>query len=1276
MPRRLLYLHGTPEGVFALPLVALGRFAPLPSGWLLPKVSIHVGPYRISWQWECLSHPRNTPQPEPGKLPDLVEKGTAKQRWELDIFVDGHRVGRYELSRILTLVGRHPPSHLMMMSRSVSGCHCVIVAEEDRLWAVDLCSGNGIRLGGQSATAGLWPPEVPLQLGRVTLVPRMLRSPASASSPSTSQEKSLSRVDVEELTLPWGQQGLDGARDQIIPPTQNGNKFGAAPDGISSSNTPVVEIHQGKHPGAETVPTFFDSSRAVKNRAFDDGSLESTWTRPDGSPSGRFASELSTGTDSDVVTDRGGVSSITRAASLVGPYDSLGVQHEFAQPGCHPELVGTEIIVEEGMQDNHLSAQAKDYVLCLFADESVNAPQSSLATEEPDKRLETLPIPEPGTALPSLGPEDGSAVGRAPFDHESFEKKSQELIFKEQLLAAWARTLDEMSEAILKLQEELVAEEDRFAEQQQLLAEQEKRLLVWQTELEQRADNLNALQRELERQRREFQEKEQSLREHQEALARQEQSLAAEAQRIRALLQDSEGRAEKLTAEQALLERREEELREKHQAILEQEASLKHRAEELAEREKTLLAIQSELEKRASALDSREQDFARREKKESEKLAEREASLKQAQQAIFHREHDLKKRSDELALLEQTLLRHKLELEEKERRLLEQDQLLASRTQELAFQNQRIAEAENRIVLQRTELDNWQMRLQQWEEELRHRESNLVTTPMPAIAPVDHTPSETMNPVLVEKPEPAQFVVHQHPKMESAALGEECAQSVSAAVVTGEPGREAESPAPAVRFRKARTTEEWPVIPLARVHRRWRWSPAYVAGLCTALLAACAVWWFFPREFLTACRLEFQETSPLLYARDGTWPRGLSSEHSPSVRPVAANHPEVIKRLQQDERIRKLFSLEERPLDQVLASAGISRSEGLPFTTLSLSPHRPEIAQPVLETWGRLYVGFLAESFQQRASLALARAKAEWQDKSQQLTELQNQIARLKQQHDLENARQFEFRASESMQMADLTQKEIEQLNAEIKVQTERLEQARVAAKNPEQLLTEVEVMAALAERLQKEGLTADESQPNQGAANSDQNKDDGSQSQGNQTTNGANVAGPETSGTDKSRYEMLRELVRKELLERKRQDATLAVQVLDAELERLQARLQMTVAKKSEYENSANTLKQSARELNRLEVEEQTLHSRCQQLETEIETLEKALAESKMPPRLEVWWTQQRPWMPFAFAALAGGITMIPFGLWWFIRSRRVMTFFPPSVFENASECPQVETV
>lgn len=468
MPRRLLYLHGTHWGVFAVPLVPGDRFAPLPQGWLPFRGKLHVGPYRLTWEW----------RPDPGGAanpredldrPNLVGRGSLECPRELDILVDARPYGNCELTRRLTLVGRKPPCHLIFTSRSISSCHFLIVAEGDRVWVVDLASGNSTLIDGRAVVAEAWPAGSSVTVGRVTLVLRAICQTTGIEGENLEA--------VERSVIPFGSSPLS--------PDESGERSGDSEPTVADDSAPLGEAiprdsvaepegdmgplpTSGEHP----TPIALEQEEA-KIWGFAEGSLPAgssgvispgEWVVP-GEPVGQAISlpREDVGEDSRHRAEK--------TAGKEGPTFGQAVGGD----GSY-----TEILVEESMQDDRGAALAKDFVLSLFASGSVDvspscedaAPQNPTGGEEIPGRLV-------GVSEKMVVAHDATSFGEV--EQLSLEAKKRELACKEQLLSEWARSLDEMSETLLRLQEELVAEEDRFAEEKERLLGEAKRLeAAWQ----------------------------------------------------------------------------------------------------------------------------------------------------------------------------------------------------------------------------------------------------------------------------------------------------------------------------------------------------------------------------------------------------------------------------------------------------------------------------------------------------------------------------------------------------------------------------------------------------------------------------------------------------------------------------------------------------------------------------------------------------------------------------------------------------------------------------
>ncbi len=144
VPTRALYLHATRAGVFCL-FLDRDDSGPERSGmWLQPEQSVQVGPYRL--RASLL-----TADPEdalPSELPSAW--GSAKPPLPVMMIYCGNRLkDKRRFRSILSPVGRRPQCALQLKGHKVSGFHCVLFWDNQRLWCIDLNSSNGTQRNGQ-----------------------------------------------------------------------------------------------------------------------------------------------------------------------------------------------------------------------------------------------------------------------------------------------------------------------------------------------------------------------------------------------------------------------------------------------------------------------------------------------------------------------------------------------------------------------------------------------------------------------------------------------------------------------------------------------------------------------------------------------------------------------------------------------------------------------------------------------------------------------------------------------------------------------------------------------------------------------------------------------------------------------------------------------------------------------------------------------------------------------------------------------------------------------
>lgn len=142
--KRALYLHATPEGVYALnldreeaPLDQHGR-------WIGPQDVLAVGDFRLKVRLVS-GGPANVPDADPvrwGSVPPPLPV--------VRIFCGPLLKDKRRFRARLNILGRRPQCALQLRGQRVSSFHAALFWDQRRLWCIDLLSGNGTSLNGNS----------------------------------------------------------------------------------------------------------------------------------------------------------------------------------------------------------------------------------------------------------------------------------------------------------------------------------------------------------------------------------------------------------------------------------------------------------------------------------------------------------------------------------------------------------------------------------------------------------------------------------------------------------------------------------------------------------------------------------------------------------------------------------------------------------------------------------------------------------------------------------------------------------------------------------------------------------------------------------------------------------------------------------------------------------------------------------------------------------------------------------------------------------------------
>ncbi|GAB4137696.1 MAG: hypothetical protein Kow0040_24550 [Thermogutta sp.] len=716
IPRRLLYVHASQTGLFAVPLIDPSQFHPLPQGWLLDRVPLQLGPYRITFHWQPEGGIREGPREG-----DLCRRGSLPGLgWDVEVRSDDQALALIHVRRRLTLIGRRKPCAVQFAHPTVSACHCMVIAEGERLWVADLGSANGTLLNGEAVTVAAWPEHVPLSIGRLDLIPRLRQAEGNA-------EREAPFAGDESTPVP---PDFDAGDDRV--PTGPSDRDAAPPQPERSERR---LRHTGGHPGfppphialpidsPQNSPIIADASD--KETAEGDQPRRSGRSGDEASPTAGPANELAAEDAIPAPSEPGDVRPATERSDdaegfLPWEHDLIRIATDGEAPWDTEAFLVVPPSADAGqwisqqpagfaMQDDRSAALVKDLVLSLLAEEAETQDDAGSASRISwSETIVASPDLDACRAAPGiLTPEDRA---------ECLARREAELAARETFLHEFAKTLEEMSAELLHFQDSLLAEDDRIQQEKKLLEDVRARLGEDREALCREQD---AAMTELRRVREAIHLEERRLAETREeveaALARQIEDkkaieeLRSQVERERAALQEERLRWEEFRRaaeeEHRRLQREREEWQARHQADLaawsEQSAALETARSSLAEREAQWEVRRAELEEAERALQRRD----------AESLARAEA-LAREQEALDRRQTEVQTALDALARREQAL-------REREQTLASEAQRLAEQAESQQDRETRLAAERNALREREVELDQqheaWRRRIEEWE---------------------------------------------------------------------------------------------------------------------------------------------------------------------------------------------------------------------------------------------------------------------------------------------------------------------------------------------------------------------------------------------------------------------------------------------------------------------------------------------------------------------------------------------------------------------------------
>jgi pSer/pThr/pTyr-binding forkhead associated (FHA) protein len=120
---------------------------PKPDGWLAPDAPVQVGPFQLHLSGPVSEAPHRFPSNfhplQPGPLPDGYPRAAVE-------FRNGKVAqSRWEINRVLTLVGRARACKINLASDEVSLFHAYFLLTPDGVWLVDLYGRGGVLVNGE-----------------------------------------------------------------------------------------------------------------------------------------------------------------------------------------------------------------------------------------------------------------------------------------------------------------------------------------------------------------------------------------------------------------------------------------------------------------------------------------------------------------------------------------------------------------------------------------------------------------------------------------------------------------------------------------------------------------------------------------------------------------------------------------------------------------------------------------------------------------------------------------------------------------------------------------------------------------------------------------------------------------------------------------------------------------------------------------------------------------------------------------------------------------------
>ncbi|GAB6165686.1 hypothetical protein JCM19992_16860 [Thermostilla marina] len=1257
-----------------------------------------LGPYRIwcepaagaSW-----SSPSGSQRPE---LP-LDARGTldSGDRLGIEVLAGKRVLGRYQLVRRLTLIGRHAPCPIVLTHRSVSGVHAAVFHHAGRTWLLDLHSVNGVWRGKDRHDALVWEANEGIRLGKVGL-----------------------RLVVSETA----RRQVDDSGDDLfdlspIDPNDDASNLSGLYGDLGDVTVSPVSISDG----ADIADAASESPAPPSS---DDDCREGTATA---APQEDAAAQSLRRERQELETLRRECEARKRA---IEAREQAIIQRERELEQREADL----LIRQEELDALAATVQEREAAL--------GEREAALQAEEAFRQELTARCEEREAAIDAYRRQVEELTSRLEMQERDVEEHLRQ---EKTRLRTFEQSLRDREAALDRREEEL----------EQQLAEWEKGRHEWETErnreqasLRKEQETVEQARKDLERERCTLEERQSHLKELEQTLRRAEEDWERrrdDLERLRKQLDLRERQIEEREAEfasrrdgwekqvaerQAAIERWHDELEQRRAALVEQEEQFSRDRSQWEEqrdrRQKELADLEEQLHKRQAELDSRFADYER----QIRELEERKRGLQEQASALAAREADLDKLWEELKTREaswreriaelerdrqelasqreeidaareslaaeaealrergKTLARRENELEERagslekaEADVKRRDDELKKRIESLEAETHCLQEIEADLNRRKADLDaqeqalkqrveafearcrEWEKQAARREEALRDREQSsrkLNATDQPA-ADSGASPGESEKAV-PERPKFRKKEVGDSRQQPSSANGSEEPSELPAAEPFGGARRTAQTGEVASRVLPA---GEAPMVAVGRVPRFRRQSGKRyfaAAGLIVAYIGIAGGVYalrdrIVPPEYETTARIEFPADSLLTAVRDGYNP--IAPESEPSGAKVLPNQSTLLMRaLRHDAYFKANMSEDAQDRLSFLADRlEVYAVERLPFVRLGLKGNEPNGAEVVLRTIGEEYGKILRGVGSLRAEAYLQKIRTDLEDREMRLEEIDRKLADIEKRLGTRNPYQLEIQQQFAQQQIAALRKEKNDLQIERTTKdARRRELSRLleddTSVDAERVRHELEKNAETLKLLATEDVLVRRLAELQAVDHAAEN---GSETQSEAGAEGGASEDAEADGAAavrlvrnqltavRKQLDPLRREAEQRVLTEMREEAEIELKVLDGEIGRIDERI-------GEIDAETERLQDESVEASRAAVEIRNLVEARRPLEDEIETLRaqldtaqalhRKLADEKLPSVT----IQSRPLRVWYRWGVLGGIVMLGWSL------------------------------